>query len=290
MIRSGVLCALITFLLTCSLHSNGAIVSEHLYINSDTLECVAGIKIPYKAFNETPQYSEQNAILQLTVGDSIDLWVVNQDTIAHQFEIKGIGATLLSIPAGDSAQLVMQFNTAGVYIFHDPLNYPTQTYLGLAGMLCVKDHTQSSFYWNIKEHQSDWNTTLVNGGIVDWLTYSPNLFTINGNSNPDINTDAQARIIGNVGDTLVLYITNTGQGVHSMHFHGYHAEVLFSSKFPSHVGRSKDTFPIYPMEGIVLRVVPDKPGEYPIHDHNLVAVSGYGMYPYGMFTTILISQ
>jgi len=42
------------------------------------------------------------------------------------------------------------------------------------------------------------------------------------------------------------------------------------------------------METLVLRLVPDKEGQYPVHDHNLVAVSGNGLYPNGMFTLIEI--
>ena len=129
---------------------------------------------------------------------------------------------------------------------------------------------------------------MANSGTVDWTTYSPNHFTINGNSNPQINNDPLARIVGNVGDTLILNLANTGQSIHSMHFHGYHATVLFSSKSVLDVNREKDTFPIYPGETLVLRIVPDKEGEYPVHDHNLVAITANNYYPNGMFSTILI--
>jgi len=50
----------------------------------------------------------------------------------------------------------------------------------------------------------------------------------------------------------------------------------------------KDTFPVYSMETVVLELVPNQVGEYPVHDHNLVAVSGASMYPNGMFLTLLI--
>ena len=43
------------------------------------------------------------------------------------------------------------------------------------------------------------------------------------------------------------------------------------------------------METLILQIVPDKEGEYPIHDHNLVAVTGNNIYPNGIFTSILIS-
>ena len=118
--------------------------------------------------------------------------------------------------------------------------------------------------------------------------YYPDYFTVNGKSNPDINNDADARVIGGVGDTIRIYIANTGQSIHSMHFHGYHLRILYSSENVTHVDRSKDTFPIKSMETLVLELVPDKVGEYPVHDHNLVAVTGGGIYPNGMFLTMLI--
>jgi len=170
------------------------------------------------------------------------------------------------------------------------LDYPKNTYLGLSGMIVVKDKIEKSFYWNIKEFDSKWNEQLIKGQSVNWTNYSPNYFTINGRSNPKIDLDPKARITGEVGDTLILYITNTGQSIHSLHLHGYHATILFSSKSPMHQGREKDTHPVFPMESIVLQIVPDKPGIYPVHDHNLVAASANNFYPNGMFTTMKITE
>mgnify|MGYP000129654495 CR=1 FL=1 len=269
--------------------SKAVTVNKKIFIVSDSLESVGGTKFPYRTFNETAVFSETNARIELTIFDSLSLWVVNKDSITHNFNIIGFNGLLQSIPSNDSILVGVKFNTIGNYIFHDPLNFPVQTYLGLAGMIVVKNDVHNSFYWNIKEHDSTWNVNLVNNNIVDWTTYDPKYFTINGNSNPNINLDTDARITGNVGDTIIVYIANTGQSIHSMHFHGYHATILFSSKNGNHVGRSKDTFPLYAMESVILQIVPDKPGEYPVHDHNLVAVTGNNIYPNGMFTTLLIT-
>jgi len=87
----------------------------------------------------------------------------------------------------------------------------------------------------------------------------------------------------------MIYIANTGQSIHSIHFHGYHVKVVSSSKEPTHAGRSKDSLPVFPSETMVLQLIPDKPGEYPVHDHNLIGTTGGNLYPQGMFTTILIA-
>jgi FtsP/CotA-like multicopper oxidase with cupredoxin domain len=274
--------------LIVTVNSSAATVNESIYIQRDSIQLSTGVKIPYLTFNNSPVFSSKNARIVLNQGDDLDLWVVNNDTENHEFQIKGETAVFIIAP-GDSANVLHTFSLAGLFIFHDPMAFPSNASTGLSGMIVVKDHTYSSFYWNIKEHQLGNNSTLLTGGSVDWSTYYPEYFTINGRGNPEINNDPDARIVGAVGDTLILYVSNTGQSIHPLHFHGYHAEVMYSSRNPEHVGRMKDSQGVYPSETIVFRIVPDKPGEYPIHDHNLISTTGGNMYPMGMFTTMLIS-
>lgn len=268
--------------------SKAATVDASLYILRDSITFENGVKLPYATFNPTNAFQETNARLEVNVGDQLNLWVVNWDVISHDFAIKG-ETTTVSILPGDSAQVNYACSNPGVFIFHDPMNFPDYSSIGLAGMLVVKDNGHQSFYWNIKEHQLGNNTTVFSGGSPDWSNYYPEYFTINGRSNPSINLDASARIVGNVGDTLMIHIANTGQSIHSLHFHGYHVTVVSSSKEPSHAGRSKDSLPVFPSETLVLQLIPDKPGEYPVHDHNLIGTTGGNLYPQGMFTTILIA-
>ncbi|MBL4862530.1 MAG: multicopper oxidase domain-containing protein [Crocinitomicaceae bacterium] len=264
-----------------------ATVNERICIFSDSLEVSTGGKIPYVTFSETESFNATNARIELNIGDELDVWVVNYDTVVHEFQIKGFTVPL-SIPVNDSINVVNIFPDAGVYIYLDPLNFPDNAYLGLSGMIVVKDHSHASFYWNIKEHKDTWNSILTSGSTVNWNDYYPNFFTINGKSSPNINLDPAARITGNVGDTLMIYVTNTGQSIHPLHFHGYHVDIQFSSRNPEHVGRSKDSQGVYPYEGVVFRLIPDKPGEFPVHDHNLIATTGGNYYPLGMFLTMLI--
>lgn len=269
-------------------HSQAATVNTSLYILRDSIAFDTGEKLPYATFNATNSFEEPNSRIVVNVGDQLILNVVNFDSETRAFAIKGETSTV-SIPAGDSVEVTYDCLNSGVFIFYDPTNFPDIASTGLAGMLVVKDHNHSSFYWNIKEHQSNWNDTIYAGGNVDWTSYYPDYFTINGKSNPHINNDADARIIGSVGDTLRINLANTGQSIHSMHFHGYHVKIVSSSRDPQHAGRLKDSLPIYPFETLVLELVPDKEGEYPVHDHNLIGTTGGGVYPMGMFTTMLIA-
>ena len=123
---------------------------------------------------------------------------------------------------------------------------------------------------------------------MDLTNYRPNYFLINGLSNPKIDQDTLAKVRGNVGDTLQLFVLNSGNAVHSLHFHGYHVKVIYSSRSSEVVGWVKDTYALYKGEVVQLEIVPDKPGEYPVHDHNLVAITANNIYPKGMFTTLVI--
>jgi hypothetical protein len=46
---------------------------------------------------------------------------------------------------------------------------------------------------------------------------------------------------------------------------------------------------MFPMDAMVLRMIPDKTGKYAVHDHNLVAVTGGNTHPNGMFTIMQIN-
>ena len=263
-------------------------VNKTIHINGGMFTTVSSTQFSYLAYNSTSSFDPRNEQIHLTTDDTLIVKVFNNDSVTHNLSVKGmfVGDNIL---AGDSLVDTISFVNEGLYIYYDANQYPKYAYLGLSGMISVENSSHESFYWNIKDHRSTWNDSLVQSNNVNWNNYYPDYFTINGNSNPDINADPTARITGSVNDTILVFMCNTGQSVHSMHYHGYHLEVLYSSKFPGHVGRSKDTFGVYPMETMVLRLIPHQQGEYPVHDHNLVATTGGGMYPSGMFTTILIT-
>ena len=227
------------------------------------------------------QLDDSGLIIEIGLNDTLALLLINNDSVEDSFYIEDELDSAILIPIGDSAQVTISFDQVGTYLYKDP-SQSNNIYLGLVGLIVVKDNDYSSFYWNLKEYDLEWDDS------SDHSNYDPEYFTINGKSFPATNEDSQLRVEGKVGDTIYIYITNLGNSIHSLHFHGYHATIVQSSKSIHHIGRSKDTFPIYPLEYIVLELIPNQAGEYPVHDHNLVAVSGNGSYTNGMFTTILI--
>lgn len=282
------------FLTSCLLLFFGSLFasvdSVRFEIHSGTLVLSGGNTIPYKTFSTSSQFQNNSSIFVWNQFDTVFLTIVNSDVDVHGFHFDA-HLQISSIQAGDSVTQSVVLHSSGVFRYFDPINTPYNAYLGLAGIIHVKApaDTLPYFYWDIREHDATWNTQIVTGFQPPLNTYSPKEFMINGRFNPSINSDSIARVTGITGEELRIVIVNNGLSIHSMHFHGYHLEILEDSKNPTSVGRSKDTFPIYPSESLVLSCIPDKPGEYPVHDHNLVAVTGNSVYANGMFLTLLIA-
>lgn len=263
-------------------------LADTLYINTGVFQTFNGSNLAYKAFNASPNFEKNNHILSYSVNDTVSLTIVNNDVVSHQFRCAPLQLLSAEISPGQSVNIEVHSNLPATHVYFDAQDYPTNKNLGLAGMLVFKSSDEASFFWNLKEIDTLWMNEIASGALPS-SQYNPKFFLINGNHNPDINTDSQARVVGNVGDTLHIHISNTGSASHSVHFHGYHLLIIHSSEYPLHAGRSKDTFPIHPMQSLTLELVPDQPGEYPVHDHNLVAVTGANLYPNGMFLTMLIA-
>jgi hypothetical protein len=276
-------------LLLLSVCASGQTDTIRIFINAGQHQLVDSATIPAKAFNLTSEFKLDGQIFRFTQGQEVIFKITNTDTIGHTIEIPAYGFSTF-IDSGKLVVTPITFSSNGLFQMCSKTNYPQEKYLGLSSLITVESNWDHSFYWNIKEYQSSFNTAIQNGDAIDFTTYTPDYFLINGRSNPEIDNDSLAKIRGKVGDTITLHILNSGNSVHSLHFHGYHFEILASSRTPKVVGWVKDTYAVYGGERVSLQIVPDKPGEYPIHDHNLVATTANNYYPNGMFTTMIITE
>lgn len=261
---------------------DAGIVQQTLYLNRGVFTTVDNTTFPAMAFNDSTVFDALNKVVLVSTTDTLILTVINNDTVTHGFAVKGYpGINGVINPAATYIDTLIS-TAERIFVYYD--NYSTDyRYLGAAGMICVTNSTSNNFFWNIKEYQTSFNDSLAQGGSVNWNTYYPDYFTINGKSFPDLQTDTTARVTGQVGDTIRIFIVNTGQALHALHFHGFHEKVLFSTSAGIQQGAMKETFPMRSMEGVVLELVPDKVGQYSVHDHNLVAVTGGNTHPNGMF-------
>jgi hypothetical protein len=277
--------AILLSLVYClAFHLHATQVKKTLYINKGIFTTVDTLQFPCFAFNGTGVFNSYNELIILKTDDTLVLKVINNDTSIHGFSLQNKPLVNDLINPHDSAVHTLDFGNEGIYIFFDAYQYPKNRYMGLGGMICVSNHKHAkNFYWNIKEHQMSYSQQIDNNMPVSWQDYYPDYFTINGKSHPDLQLDTTAKVLANIGDTVRIFMANTGQAKHSIHFHGFHSRVIFSSNNYIPKTTEKETFALGSMQCVLLEMIPDKTGLYSVHDHNLVAVSGGGKHPNGMF-------
>jgi hypothetical protein len=265
-------------------------VFQNLYINRGTLITVKSTTLPFLAFNTGTVYNASNAALSCIKGDTLILTVTNKDTALHGFKVKNYPGISYTINPASFITCTLITSQCAVYAFYDHIGYPKYTYLGLAGMIAVKEKANDkAYFWNIKEHQTTYNQQLANGAAVNWLQYYPDYFTINSKSYSDIQNDPSAKITANKNDTVFIYVLNAGQSMHSLHFHGFHLKAEYADCKIIRQNWNKDTWGLFSMDVLVLKMIPDKTGKYSVHDHNLVAVTGGNTHPNGMLTIMQIN-
>jgi hypothetical protein len=264
-------------------------LTKRLYINRGIFTTVKNTTFPFFAFNKDTSFSQLNEVVSVKVNDTINFVIINNDTVVHGFAVRNTSISSGPVNPGDSFLVSLSSASHKAFVYYDNYQYPTQRFLGLAGIIYFGLNTSGKvYYWNIKEHQSTYNASLASGGSVNWNNYRPDYFTINSKSFPDLQTDTTAKITAQIGDTVYIVVANTGQSAHSLHFHGFHPTALYADAKIMKAGWSKDTWGLYSMDIMILKMIPDKLGKYSVHDHNLVAITGGNTHPNGMFTIMEI--
>lgn len=285
MVAKGIKIYLVRFYLI--LLSIGIIVCSYaqdtLYINRDTTS-IASISFQKAAFNLDTNFQRRNAVLDFPENTLIEFVVANNDTVPHEVLLPDGSLPLLLQP--NAAQLVqissLPFGTYAVQSLTSQ-----GAFLGAGAILRV-GITGISFTWDLWEQDPALTFDFGNGTITTLpAVYRPTVFAINGGVDP-MDMMSSAVITGSVGDTITISIVNNGNMIHPIHFHGYHVELMQSTQQTSRIGWKKDSFPVFEKEGMTLRLIPHQPGEFPVHNHNLVATLFNNGYPLGMITMLMI--
>ena len=241
----------------------------------------------YFTFSRTDQFDSSNAILRFTLGTEVTFRVTNKVDFTCGFKIQEYGETSL-IPSDSTRELTVTLDQEGTFLYEDPIN--DHRALGLGGMLVVSDFNGPEYYGVFAEHDQEWVVPISEGGSYDRREYHPEAFTINGKGFPDTMRDSLAFIMGGVGDTIRIHMTNAGMMYHFPHFHGYHVKIIEATYHKRYIGWMKDSYGMAPGESITVELVPDKPGMFPMHNHNLVTTTIGGNYPGGMMMHMHIHE
>lgn len=257
-----------------------------LHIVEGTVETGNG-PIPYFNFNTRNVFDSTNAILKFKPGDEVEISITNHVNFTCGFEIVEHGK-IDRIESNETKTITITFNEVGTFLYQSPIK--DHRALGLGGMVVVSDFEGDEYYGVFAEHESSWINALSEGGEYSRLNYNPSAFTINGFGFPRTMMDTNSYVRGKVGDTILIHMTNAGLMYHFPHFHGYHVTILRASVHSIYEGWDKDSFGMAPGESVTVRLIPDKPGRYPIHNHNLVTTTFGGNYPGGMMMHLDIDE
>lgn len=245
-------------------------------------ETKPGVFVDAMGFNGTVPGPE----IRVNEGDHVRIVVTNEMTQPTTMHLHGVtlpngmdGVPFITqdpIPPGGF--FTYEFDVVdppGMYVYHSHFNSTEQVGRGLYGSFIVEPP------------RGDWGS--LYGERVDvestlFLGDGPTGFVLNGKEFP-----ATQPIAANVGDGVLIHLSNDGALIHPMHLHGYHFQVVAEDGFALDPRQRymADTLMVAPGQRFDVLVRADYPGVWAYHCHILPHVEGpQGMY--GMVTALVV--
>lgn len=244
--------------------------------------------MPALRWSYSAEWDTVNAHVVLPVEQDWQVVVVNMDSMPHSFATSIPGWDAVALEAGDTTEVVVPGLAQGSYRMY--LDSERGQVLGGTSIIQVGFDDLPHFHWNLGDWEQDRMNMVAEGGSIEEGTpYVPRQFSINERIYPNTLTDPFGHVDIAMGDTCYISIANQGTMDHVLHFHGFHVDILQSTHLPERVGWNKDTLPFPRSEVSVVRLVAFQSGAYPVHNHNLIAVTNAGLYPGGMITVLNIT-
>lgn len=233
-------------------------------------------------------------------GDTVNITVINNHTISHNFVIQGVTTDATAILPGQSRGYSFTASVAGTYLYSDTLNSNINREMGLYGALIVGPSDGSNKAWTngpafsfqrtwivSDMDKPRWNDVAGTGGTVNTAVYKPNYYLINGMGGFDAMAAANTTIDGTVGQTALIRIVNSGQFSHSLHFHANHFQVLtINDVRQSSPYQELDVINLPPLGTADVLFYLNQPGNYPMHVHTAQMETANGVYLNGVATMI----
>lgn len=259
-----------------------------LYLNKGEVTLQDEV-ISVAAFNTSEMINSKNVIIPLEIDEELNLVVINTDTLEHTFTVDGYLESDNVLPALGEVSFTLSFDEAGTYRYYSDRAYGEL--IGASGVIHVGLGALPVFSWNLFDLNKDHTFDLASASATAMPDeYQPELFLINGRFFPETLDDADALVTLDLNEEAYITVVNSGFMDHVMHFHGFHVEIISSQHQPERIGWSKDTIPVKSGDAMTFRLFANIEGVYPVHDHNLIAVTNTGFYPGGMITQIHVGQ
>jgi FtsP/CotA-like multicopper oxidase with cupredoxin domain len=266
----------------------------------------------YSLKNEQGSASYPGPTLEVNEGDQVEVTLTNIGPLkkgikrlAHTIHWHGMDTdqkndgvphTSPAIQVGESFTYHFMAKHAGTYFYHCHVDTVEHLQMGMHGALIVnaKDGVKQAwtggpsydkeYVFEFNEIDPVWHKAVEEGKPYDRTVFHPTYWTINGKAYPDTEQDPTTMIEGKVGQTVLIRMINSGYQPHSIHFHGFHFQIIASDGRPLPEPMTKDTVLIGPGERYDVLVTFDQDGMFPLHSHNIIDNTNNGVYPGGLHT------
>jgi len=241
-------------------------------------ETEPGVFIDGMAFNGQIPGPE----LRVNPGDRVRIVVRNEMTQPTTMHLHGVtvpnemdGVPYITqdpiMPGGFFTYEFDVVDPAGMYVYHSHFNSTEQVGRGLYGALYIEPRGGfDRLYGGVDVEQ----TMFLGDG--------PTGFVLNGKGFP-----ATQPIVAELGDDVLIHLSNDGAQIHPMHLHGYHFQVVAEDGFVLEQPYMADTLAVAPGQRFDILVKADYPGVWAYHCHILPHVEGpEGMF--GMVTALVV--
>ena len=159
----------LVLLFQSSLSSFASIVKDTLYINRDTVNQATTL-IHYCSFNSTETFELTNNPLEVNENDTLQITIINTDSLTHTFTIDNVLETGNTINAGDTSTFLIDFSSTGTFRYYSDVTYGK--YLAASGNILVGYSNYIHFFWNLFEAKD----TFMDSNCKWFNDYFPQLF------------------------------------------------------------------------------------------------------------------
>ena len=253
--------------------------------------------LPLFRFQSLPGTASAGAVplLQAPEQSPVALRVTNNLAFAIQPRIIG-RKTAPPIQPGQTRNLEFRMPRAGMYLVTDTLLGPAAAPAGLAAMLdsrrvpdrsIIAGRDYDEEYLLLYNNSDDrWNAAIDSGMTPDTSVFEPNYHTVNGLAFPETATDPSTLIACKLGQNVLMRWANISPMRQSIHLHGYHADVIARNNRPESFLGPKDTIGLPGQSTADILLPVTQSGMFPMHPHNLTAVTDNGLYAHGQILMI----
>ncbi len=241
--------------------------------------------------------------IRVREGDRIRLSFENTHAIPHTVHFHGwhefaadmngngiLGDAMVADP-GETEVIEWVAEPAGSFIYHCHFDTPTHMDMGMYGAFIVEERFGDKPDVDVPLVLDEWQIREPGEATANGNMPAYNFFTINGKSFP-----LTQPIIAERGDHVRLHIVNAGYEIHAMHLHGFTPDAWEGVAGPKAAFRT-DVRMIAPGQTVVFDFEADREGAWLMHDHVVPRVTagndgsgGFGAYPRGMLTVLLVGQ